>query len=231
MADFSSVPGAYVARDGNWYGPDGTLLGPSDQAPNPAIATGSGPGATPGRAANIGQPADPVPSDQTTTPPPSSAGFQWPSYTLPTPYQFTPFSYDSYTPLTADQAAQTPGYAFGAQQGRDAIQTSAAANGNVLSGATLKDLFSWGDQFAGQNYQQAETQNENVYNMNRNNAFNNWAGNQAGGLQAWEANNQPAQFQAASINQPQAALTFADLFNRLQLGVNANTAIATAGAS
>lgn len=161
----------------------------------------------------------------------NNTGFQWPSYQLPTPYQFTPFSYDSYTPLTADQAAQAPGYAFGAQQGRDAIQTSAAAKGNVLSGATLKDLFSWGDQFAGQNYNEAETQNENVYNINRGNAFNNWAGNQAGGLASWQANLQPAQFQAASIAQPQAALTFADLFSRFKTGVDANTAIATAGAS
>lgn len=161
----------------------------------------------------------------------NNTDFQWPSYQLPAPYQFTPFSYDSYTPLTADQAAQTPGYAFGAQQGRDAIQTSAAAKGNVLSGATLKDLFSWGDQFAGQNYQNAETQNENVYNINRGNAFNNWAGNQAGGLASWQANLQPAQFQAASIAQPQAALTFADLFNRFKTSVDSNTAIATAGAS
>lgn len=181
----------------------------------------------------------------TTTPPPAppptsdggggsaaanNAGFQWPGYQLPTPYQFTPFSYDSYSPLTADQAAQAPGYAFAAQQGRDAIQTSAAAKGNVLSGSTLKDLFSWGDQFAGQNYQTAENQNENVYNTNRNNAFNNWAGNQAGGLASWEANNQPAQFQFASGLQPQAALTFNDLLQRFQTGVNATTQIATAGA-
>lgn len=191
-------------------------------------------------------PPAPPPSGNTTGSP-SSGGSFWPGYTPQSPYQFTPysgftpFSYDSYSPLTADQAAQEPGYAFANQQGRDAIQTSQASKGNVLSGAALKDLFAWGDQFAGQNYQGAEARNENVYNMNRNNAFNNWAGNETGkyqqwagnqqyGLPAWVANNQPGQF-GANLAQQQAGLTLADLFNRFNTSVDANTKIATAGAN
>lgn len=204
----------------------------------------------PGRIARRGGGGQPPPIDPAPTPTPqpsTGSTFQWPTYQLPTPYQFTPysgftpFSYDSYKQLTADQAAQEPGYAFANQQGRDAIQTSQASKGNVLSGAALKDLFAWGDQFAGQNYQGAETRNENVYTMNRNNAFNNWAGNETGkykqwegnqqyGLPAWIANNQPGQF-AANLQQQQAGLTLADLFNRYSTSVDANTKIATAGAS
>lgn len=206
---------------------------PSPTDPVPRKRSGTTGGETTGTTLDgyvppVQPPPPPAPSQDSAA---NNAGFQWPGYTLPTAYQFTPFNYDSYTPLSADQAAQEPGYAFAAQQGRDAIQTSAASKGNVLSGATLKDLFSWGDQFAGQNYQNAETRNENIYNTNRGNAFNNWAGNQAAGLASWQANNQPAQFQAASILQPQAALTFADLFNRFNTGVNASTAIATSGAN
>lgn len=220
--------GSYIGQNGKHYNADGTEFG--------------GP---PGGDPQIGGPAPPGGPLLPPPPPPpdgggggggsssapNNAGFQWPTYQLPTPYQFTPFNFDSYTPLTADQASQEPGYAFARDQGRDAIQTSAAAKGNVLSGAALKDLFSWGDQFAGQNYQNAETRNENVYKTNRDNAFNNWAGNQAGGLASWQANNQPGQFQFASGLQPQAALTFNDLFQRFKTGVDATTAIATAGAN
>lgn len=236
---------SYVGRDGNVYDDDGTLIGPSGQDPTPARkSTGTVDEDRQGGGSNDSPPPPPPPAQIN---PSGGSGFQWPTYQLPTPYQFTPysgftpFSYDSYSPLSADQAAQEPGYAFANQQGRDAIQTSQASKGNVLSGAALKDLFAWGDQFAGQNYQGAEARNENVYTMNRNNAFNNWAGNETGkyqewagnqqyGLPAWIANNQPGQF-AANLQQQQAGLTLADLFNRFNTSVDANTKIATAGAN
>lgn len=233
---------SYIGRDGNTYNDDGTLLQTGGGTADPVVGRNQpGEGGdvfqAPGLAGGSTGPATPPPPPD--APPPAdtgggssvanNAGFQWPTYQLPTPYQFTPFSYDSYSPLTADQAAQAPGYAFAAQQGRDAIQTSAAAKGNVLSGSTLKDLFSWGDQFAGQNYQTAENQNENVYNINRGNAFNNWDANTAAGLASWQANLQPGQF-ATNLAENQAQLTFADLFNRYKTGVDATTAVATAGA-
>lgn len=177
--------------------------------------------------------------------PGSAAGF-WPQYNIPAPYQFTPygdfkeFSYDKYSPLTADQAAAEPGYAFAKQQGRDAIQTSQAAKGNVLSGAALKDLFAWGDQFAGQNYQNAENRNENVYTMNRGNAYNNWAANETGkyqqwagntdkGLAAWNANLQPGQF-GATLGTNQQGMTLADLLGRFRTTADSLSTIASAGA-
>lgn len=58
---------------------------------------------------------------------------------------------------TAAEAEQFPGYQFQLQQGEKALQNSAAAQGNLLSGATQKGL---------QNYAQnsAQTDYQNVYN-------------------------------------------------------------------
>lgn len=212
------------------YDTGGFWLGNVEYFGGGATGENADPAVAAAAATAAGNPPPPPPAGSGGSPAPANnAGFQWPGYTLPTPYQFTPFNFDSYTPLTGEAAAAEPGYAFARDQGRNAIETSAAAKGNVLSGANLKDLFSWGDQFAGQNYQNAESRNQNIYNMNRGNAFNNWAGNQAAGLSTWQANNQPPQF-ASGLQQQQAGLTFADLFNRFKTGVDASTAIATAGA-
>ncbi len=238
------------------YDTGGYPLQQSGSAPGDIPEQGTGP--EPGRTVTPTPGPGPVP---TNTPPPSPAppgsdqlaspgstpGF-WPSYTLPTPYQFTPYSgftpyggADPYTPLTGEQAANEPGYAFARDQGRQALEQSAANNGTVLGGGHLKDLFSWGDQFAGQNYQNAETRNENIYGMNQANKYRDWLGNETGkyqqwsgnqgpGLAAWIANNQPGQF-GANFQQGQAQLTLADLLARFNTTVDANTRIATAGAS
>ena len=67
---------------------------------------------------------------------------------------------------TAEQAAQTPGYQFALQQGQNAIQSSAAAKGNLLSGGTQKALDQYSQGLASTNYQQTY-----------NNAFQNYQQN------------------------------------------------------
>lgn len=61
-----------------------------------------------------------------------------------------------------------PGYAFRMQQGLQAIQGSAAARGGLLSGGVLKDLSSYSQGLASQEYGNAfnrfETQNQDRYN-------------------------------------------------------------------
>lgn len=47
---------------------------------------------------------------------------------------------------------QVPGYQFGLDQGTQAIQNRAGAAGTQLSGNTLRDLQSYGQQYAGQAY-------------------------------------------------------------------------------
>lgn len=67
---------------------------------------------------------------------------------------------------TAAEAAATPGYQFALQQGLNAVQSGAAAQGNLLSGGTMKALNNYAQGMASTNYQQ-------VYN----NAFNQYLQN------------------------------------------------------
>lgn len=74
---------------------------------------------------------------------------------------------------TLQQASQTPGYQFRLQQGEQAINNSAAAKGGLLSGATLKDLLSYGQGLASTNYQQDVGDALTQYQTNYNSANNN----------------------------------------------------------
>jgi len=53
---------------------------------------------------------------------------------------------------TLEQAQNEPGYQFAANEGRRALEQSAAAKGVLGSGGTLKDINAWGNKFADQNY-------------------------------------------------------------------------------
>ena len=53
---------------------------------------------------------------------------------------------------TLEQARNEPGYQFAADEGTRALQQSAAARGVLGSGGTLKDISSWANRFAEQNY-------------------------------------------------------------------------------
>jgi hypothetical protein len=53
---------------------------------------------------------------------------------------------------TAESVLNLPGYKFREQQGRDALEHSAAAKGLTRTGGTLKDLASWNQGFASQEY-------------------------------------------------------------------------------
>lgn len=64
-----------------------------------------------------------------------------------------------------------PGYAFRKQQGMDGIQSSAAASGGLLSGATLKALNGYNSDLASQEYQNAY----NRFGNDQANAFNRLA--------------------------------------------------------
>jgi hypothetical protein len=53
---------------------------------------------------------------------------------------------------TAESVLNLPGYKFREQQGRDALEHSAAAKGLTRTGGTLKDLATWNQGFASQEY-------------------------------------------------------------------------------
>jgi hypothetical protein len=100
---------------------------------------------------------------------------------------------------TAEQAAQTPGYQFALQQGLDAMQNSAAARGNLLTGGTMKALNNYAQGMASTNYQQTY-----------NNAFQNY-------LQNYN------QFQTGQANQYQR------LFGLMGMGQTATGELTSAG--
>ena len=79
----------------------------------------------------------------------------------------------TFTAPTLAQAQQTPGYQFTLQQGEQAINNSAAAKGGLLSGATLKDLLSYGQGLASTTYQQDYNNALQTFNTNYNAASNN----------------------------------------------------------
>lgn len=88
----------------------------------------------------------------------------------------------TFTPPTAQQAAQTPGYQFQLDQGNQAIQRSAAASGDLLSGGTEKALDQYSQGLASTNYQQAYNNaynqystNYNQFEQNQNNEYNRLA--------------------------------------------------------
>ncbi len=197
-----------------------------------------------------------------TTDPNGGGGFQFPTFTPPTyqgpgaynPGQYQapqPFSYQDFQAPTLEQAQSQPGYQFARDQGQKALENSAAARGMLRSGGTLKDLFSWGDQFAQQNYGNVFNQNAQVYNTNRQNAADNYNTNVANQLSAYGVNNQAGlgaynanltganqnfqnNFQGAAAQfNPQfqaAQLQFSDLYNRWRDRLNATTQIAGYGA-
>ena len=94
---------------------------------------------------------------------------------------------------TAEQAAATPGYQFQLQQGLNAAQNSAAAHGNLLTGATAKGLNDYAQGMASTNYQNTYQNALNAYNTNFNAGMQtqNQAYNQA--YQPWLASNQLGQ--------------------------------------
>ena len=63
---------------------------------------------------------------------------------------------------------QDPGYAFRQSEGMKALERSAAARGNLLSGSTLKGVQRFGQDLASQEYQNAF----NRYQVNRSNKLN-----------------------------------------------------------
>ncbi len=64
----------------------------------------------------------------------------------------------TFTPPTAEQAAEYPGYQFGLQQGLRALENSAAAKGALYSGNTQEALNNYAQNYAQNDY-------TNVYNQ------------------------------------------------------------------
>lgn len=68
----------------------------------------------------------------------------------------------------ADQLQNDPGYQFRMKSGQNALESSAAARGNLNSGATLKALQRYGQDFGSNEYQNAYGRLSQLANMGMN---------------------------------------------------------------
>jgi hypothetical protein len=108
----------------------------------------------------------------------AAPSFNWPTFAPPayeSPGAFKPrhdtFTYQDFTAPTMQEAENEPGYQFSRDQGRKALETSAAARGILRSGGTLKDILEYGNKFAEQNYGNVFNRNQSVWGANRQNAL------------------------------------------------------------
>lgn len=105
----------------------------------------------------------------------------------------------SFQAPTAQQAQQTPGYQFELQQGENAVQNSAAARGNLLSGNTLAAEQQYGQGLASTNYQQAYNNALQTYNTNVIGPYNRLSALAGIGQQAQATGAQQGQAAAGNI--------------------------------
>lgn len=89
-----------------------------------------------------------------------------------------------FTPPTAAQAEQYPGYQFGLGQGEEALQNSAAAKGSAFSGNTQEALNNYAQNYAQQDYSNVYNQSFNTFETNQANTFNRLAALSGVGQQA-----------------------------------------------
>lgn len=117
---------------------------------------------------------------------------------------------------TAQLLRQDPSYQFRLNQGLDNVQSSAAAQGGLLSGATLKALNNYAQDYASQEYGNAYNRLSNIVGMGQNAA----AGVGNAGMQTAQAvaNNTMAGANAQAAGQIAAGNRTANNFGAL-LGV------------
>lgn len=167
-------PGAPpTSGGGGHYGDDLTMeniiRGPLEAAPGTGGGTGGGGGDYGGGYYSGG----------------GSSGFQfpayrWPSYNAPSaidPGFFDPgpaFSYKDFTAPTAGDVLKDPSFQFRMDQGRKALEASAAGKGILRSGGSMKDLLGYGQQFASQEYGNVYNRAMQEYDLNRRNAYDTW---------------------------------------------------------
>ena len=99
-----------------------------------------------------------------------------------------------FTAPTYESAMADPGYQFSLQQGADALQRSAAAQGTLRTSGTLKDLINYGQQAAATQYGNVYNRDLSTFNTQYQGAKDEFAPQYG----AWQTNtaNQQAQWQA-----------------------------------
>jgi hypothetical protein len=87
-----------------------------------------------------------------------------PTFTAPTFGAPPPFAYNKqFSAPTASELSNEPGFQFRLDQGRKALEQSAAGKGVLRTGGTLKDLINYGQNFASNEYGNAYNRKFNEY--------------------------------------------------------------------
>lgn len=161
--EFEEVPTAPADT-----GPDNTDTGPgnTDTAPPPGGSYGGGTvgGGTLAALGTFGS----VSPRATFSDVPE---FNAPRFQAPAPFQYSGKAPDAFKAPTAADVANEPGFQFRLEQGRKALEQSAAGKGVLRTGGTLKNLVDYGQNFASNEY-------GNVYNRaanERDRKFNEYA--------------------------------------------------------
>jgi hypothetical protein len=126
-----------------------------------------------------------------------------------------PFSHPEFAPPTGQQLLdEDPGYQFRMDEGRKALERSAAKRGTLRSGATLKGLIDYGQDMGSQEYQQAYNRRLQQYregaglaerSYDRNLAAGQWGyGTNLGASQRQWAANRQAQLEGFQQNRQDA---------------------------
>lgn len=225
-----SEPGVYWSFDpaqGMW------VLRNMPRASQPTTPSGQPPAPSPYPGGDGGQPRS------------FSSGptaFQWPQFNAPRmaglePFSYKDFSYDPFSAPTIEQARTEPGFQFAFEQGQKALENAAAAKGVLRTGGTMKDLISWGQKAADQNYSNVYARAADSYDRNRANAYGSWSGNLqkemgARGINWGEMTDTYDRNYTAAKDEfnPQfraAELTFEDMYRRWRDQGNWTTQIAT----
>jgi hypothetical protein len=106
---------------------------------------------------------------------PDAPGFKGPDtfsygdFDAPDKFTYGDFQVPGAEGMYADQ-----GYQFRLEQGRKAVEASKAAQGKFLSGETLRDLMTYGQGMASQEYGNVFNRATDTYKLNRGNAEDIW---------------------------------------------------------
>jgi hypothetical protein len=84
------------------------------------------------------------------------------------------FVYEDFQAPGAEGMYADRGYQFRLKQGIDALEASKANNGRFLSGETLRDIMSYGQGLASQEYDKTFGRATTTYGINRGNAADMW---------------------------------------------------------
>ncbi len=134
---------------------------------------------------------------------PAAPEYQAPELQQPDPYQAPdPFQYDAWRGTTADDLTVDPGYQFRLEEGRKALEASAAARGLLRTGGTMKDLLNYGQEAASQEFSNVDARRRADYQTGYTTASDIYDRNANTGRYGYEQSVDAAQrqYDAATLN-------------------------------